>query len=150
MHCYLYKKYVGEVPSGHIVDHINHIRYDNRLINLRENTRTGNMHNKSKKKDASSKYYGVSWHQRSERSEASVKKDHVDYKIGRFQEELEAARSYSKKASELYGEFAITSMCLRFHDLYCCGFSQYLPLFRYPHCLSVTEFFISNRESTPH
>ena len=42
-----------------LVDHINHNPLDNRLVNLRFNTYSGNGHNKTKVENATSKYYGV-------------------------------------------------------------------------------------------
>lgn len=55
LHAYL----MGDKP-GHVIDHINNIKHDNRIENLRFVTRTINAHNKSKPKNASSRYHGVS------------------------------------------------------------------------------------------
>jgi hypothetical protein len=55
---YLY--YYGYMPIKEI-DHINGIRSDNRLCNLREATRQENLRNQKKHKTNTSGYKGVSW-----------------------------------------------------------------------------------------
>lgn len=50
----------GEWPNGHI-DHINHVRNDNRLANLRDVTRSENNKNVSRGVH-NNKDIGVSWH----------------------------------------------------------------------------------------
>jgi len=50
----------GEWPK-HQVDHINHVRSDNRWINLREATNQENQKNASKRKDNKSGLTGVHW-----------------------------------------------------------------------------------------
>lgn len=53
----------GEWPASEI-DHINHVRSDNRIANLRVTPRSKNARNKSKRRDNSSGFAGVSWHRR--------------------------------------------------------------------------------------
>lgn len=50
--------YYSRWPNGEI-DHINHIRSDNRIVNLREVSRKGNMRNKTKSKRNSTGHTGV-------------------------------------------------------------------------------------------
>lgn len=45
VHRLVYEAFVGEIPEGYEIDHINTIRDDNRLSNLRVVTRKGNMAN---------------------------------------------------------------------------------------------------------
>ena len=90
----------------YIIDHINHVRHDNRSSNLRINTQSGNNHNKQKAKDKSSKYYGVYWSVKDKRWHVSINKDAINHYIGTFGNEHEAALAYNKKAIELYGENA--------------------------------------------
>lgn len=107
MHIYIYKKYMdGKIPTDHVIDHINRIRYDNRIINLRTNTSSGNGHNKTKVKGASSKYFGVYWSKKPQKWLASITKDYKQYHCGLFKDEKEAALAYNKRAIELYGDFA--------------------------------------------
>ena len=51
----------GEWPKEHI-DHINHDRGDNRLVNIREASRWENNKNASMRKDNTSGVTGVMWH----------------------------------------------------------------------------------------
>jgi hypothetical protein len=64
------------------------------------------MHNKSKIKDTSSAYYGVSFWKNEKKWAAAVAKDGKRYYLGLFTDEKEAALAYNKKATELYGDFA--------------------------------------------
>ena len=45
VHRLVYETFVGEIPSGYEIDHINTIRNDNRLGNLRSVTHLDNMRN---------------------------------------------------------------------------------------------------------
>lgn len=61
----------GEWPSGHI-DHINGVRSDNRLINLRSVTRQENSKNIRKAQNNASGITGVYWHSARKKWEASI------------------------------------------------------------------------------
>ena len=109
MHRYIYLKHVGEIPKGYVIDHIGlgetdslKKRLDNRLINLRLLTLSENSHNKTVPKTASSRYSGVSKTQHN-RYMAHIMCQNVDYYLGTFSTELEAAEAYNKKALELFG-----------------------------------------------
>lgn len=106
MHIYLMHKVHGYKPEkGKVVDHINRVPYDNRLSNLRINTCAGNVHNKTKKPNASSRYIGVFKEQNAWK--ADIKKDGVKYKLGRHETQEDAARAYNSKALELFLKIAI-------------------------------------------
>lgn len=89
-----------------LVDHINHNPLDNRLSNLRFSTHSGNAHNRTKIENATSKYYGVYWHNTLQYWVSEFNKDHIRYIVGYFTDEEEAAAAYNVKARELYSEFA--------------------------------------------
>jgi hypothetical protein len=84
------------------IDHLNGDKLDNRRKNLRVCNASQNAANAKKRKGCSSKYKGVSWDK--------VKKNWMVYAngiyIGRFSNELQAAKTYDLKAKELFGEFA--------------------------------------------
>jgi hypothetical protein len=61
---------------------------------------------KIKKSNCSSKYFGVSYHKRHGKFLASIKKNGKLCHLGCFENEIEAALAYNKKAVELYGENA--------------------------------------------
>lgn len=95
---YLY----GELP--HEVDHINTIRNDNRIINLRPCTRGQNACNRNRQKNNKSGFKGVSWDKKTGKWVAQIKaKRHV---IGYYTNIQEAADAYALSASRLHGAFA--------------------------------------------
>jgi HNH endonuclease/AP2 domain len=104
VHRVLFYLYYGYLPEE--VDHINRIRIDNRIVNLRAATSAENACNQKKKSNNTSGYKGVSWYKRYNKWRAAVCKDNRHYTIGYFDDVVEAAKSYNKKALELHGEFA--------------------------------------------
>lgn len=95
----------GEWPSE--IDHINRNRSDNRLANLRLSDRT---HNNCNKPPSGRKMYsqrkGVSFDKKRGKWVAQIRFGKDIYNLGRFQTEDAAACAYTKKAEELFGEFA--------------------------------------------
>ena len=94
----------GYLPK--CIDHINGIRDDNRIINLRSCTMSQNNMNRSSLCGSSSKYKGVSWDPKNNKWISRIKLLGKHIWIGRFKDEVDAAKAYNKKASELHGEFA--------------------------------------------
>ena len=76
----------------HEIDHINNVRDDNRIENLREATHSQNMRNTSSHKDSSSKYLGVSWHKRDKKWQVRINVDGKKHHLGYFTVEEDAAR----------------------------------------------------------
>ncbi len=72
------------------IDHINGIRNDNRLENLRWGSHSQNSRNKKKKMNCSSQYQGVSCKKRNNKWEAQIKINGITKYIGYFDTELEA------------------------------------------------------------
>jgi len=87
------------------VDHINHVRTDNRVCNLRWASTSQNQMNR-KKSWGSSKFKGVSFDRRKRKWGADLKKDGKKRRMGYFESEEEAAKAYDEKARELFGDFA--------------------------------------------
>ena len=52
----------GKFPPDEI-DHLNHLRYDNRFVNLRHATRVENSRNQSMQSNNKSGFTGVCWHE---------------------------------------------------------------------------------------
>ncbi len=103
MHVYLMNK---EENDERVIDHINNIKHDNRLSNLRLSTLSENCHNRVKKEGTSSKYYGVTYHKTRKFWRAYITKDKKMNRIGNFKTEIEAAKAYNEKAKELYDDKA--------------------------------------------
>lgn len=83
------------------VDHIDGNGLNNVRSNLRPATASQNAANR-KAQGGSSRYKGVSWHKRSCKWQAQIKRTNLGY----FDDEKEAARAYDDAAREDYGEFA--------------------------------------------
>jgi hypothetical protein len=94
-------KYIMGKCDGYIIDHINRNKLDNRKSNLRFTDYSGNNHNHNKRKNGTSIYKGVT--KRAQKWYASVRKEHVKYYLGAYEEEVMAAIAYNIKAKELYG-----------------------------------------------
>ena len=91
----------GYMPTEQI-DHINHIRTDNRISNLREATHTENDRNAKKRHDNTSGVTGVSWHKKDKRWSARINTDGNRINLGSFVEYHEAVNA-RKNAETLYG-----------------------------------------------
>lgn len=91
-------------PSEH-VDHINRDKIDNRRQNLRACTVSQNLRNAFRNK-TSSGFKGVSFHKGSKRFIARICVNGSIINLGSFLDAREAAMSYNKAASEIFGEFA--------------------------------------------
>lgn len=72
------------------LDHINHIKDDNRIINLREVTHQENCKNRSMRKDNSSGIIGVYWHKRDKKWTPIIIGENKRIHIGRFDDFFEA------------------------------------------------------------
>lgn len=89
--------YYGEWPSGQI-DHINGIRDDNRISNLRDVTLAENSRNKRMHKNNKSGVIGVSWYPSTKKWAADIGIDGKRTRLGYFASIEEAAAA--RKAAE--------------------------------------------------
>jgi hypothetical protein len=96
---------MGALP-GVIVDHINGNGIDNRKKNLRLCTQQQNMRNQKSHRDAKSIFKGIWKISDCNRWGARIWDGTKRIYLGLFKNELDAARAYDKKASELFGQFA--------------------------------------------
>jgi len=105
---YLLHRVVFFIHHGYFpkyVDHINGVRNDNRIENLRECTHSQNHQNKSLGATNKSGYKGVS-KAKCNKWRARIKKDGKEFHLGTFDTVEKAAKAYNEKAIEIFGKFA--------------------------------------------
>ncbi len=88
------------------VDHENGNGIDNRRANMRLGTSSQNGANRRTVTPHSSRFKGVCWDKRRGMWRARIGYDGKKIGIGWFEDEVEAARAYNKKAVEKFGRFA--------------------------------------------
>jgi hypothetical protein len=95
----------GEWPIDEI-DHINNIRFDNRIANLRQASKEENNRNKVISRRNTSGIKGVTWLKSRQKWVAKIcfKRKHTT--IGYFTLKEKAAEAYAEAAHRLHGEFA--------------------------------------------
>ena len=106
VHRVVYTMHHGEIPEGMSIDHINNIRDDNRIENLRMCTHQQNHYNRGKQSNNKSGYKGVSWHKQKGKWVAQIKIDGRNKFLGFFEDPKEAYDKYCEVAIGRYGEFA--------------------------------------------
>jgi len=94
----------GEFPArNRDVDHINGVRGDNRLANLRVVTRSQNNQNQRKPRAGkSSRHIGVCWAQRDGKWAAYIKAGARRLSLGYHDTEEAAAEAYRRAKAELH------------------------------------------------
>lgn len=99
----------GEYPNEEI-DHINSIKDDNRLTNLRQATRSQNCMNMKLRSDNKSGFKGVYWREHAKRFTASIWKDGKRKTLGYFDTAEQAHKAYVQASINVHGEFANTGV----------------------------------------
>ena len=92
----------GVLPTSKL-DHVNRIRDDNRIDNLREATNKQNSWNRKRSCTNLSGFKGVSADKNRWRATLTV--DNKKIRLGRFNTPEEASAAYQAKAREVHGEF---------------------------------------------
>ena len=88
------------------IDHIDGNGLNNQRNNLRKATHQENMMNRQSNKNSSSQFKGVHWYERTNKWQARITFNQKRISLGYFTSEIDAAKTYNKKALELFGEFA--------------------------------------------
>ncbi|MDU6435210.1 MAG: HNH endonuclease [Pantoea sp.] len=96
--------FYGTWPAGEI-DHINGVKTDNRIENLRDCSKSDNQCNRGMNRNNSSGYKGVYLHKKSGKWMARIGRQGKSYGLGYFSTPQEAYSAYCAAASNLHGEF---------------------------------------------
>lgn len=99
-HRVIWKLVTGEEPEQ--IDHINHIRLDNRLANLRASDVVENARNMTRRRDNSSGVTGVHWHKPGNKWRAQIKSRGGKISLGLF-DEFDQAVAARRAAEVEYG-----------------------------------------------
>ncbi len=95
----------GSLPSG-FLDHINTVKTDNRISNLRIATNSENQANKKKSIKNTSGFKGVTWNKKCGKWQASIKVMGRNLYLGLFDEAAVAHQAYAEAANRHFGQFA--------------------------------------------
>ena len=95
-HRVIWEMHHGPIPKGMQIDHINRIKDDNRIENLRLVTHTQNQWNKDPK--------GYTWNKADQVWQAQIQRDGKIRYLGRYNTETEARNAYLK-AKEEHNEY---------------------------------------------
>lgn len=100
--------FLGHTPDGHklVVDHINGIKADNRVENIRIVTNRFNLSVGKRKSDnrVTSKYPGVCWHKCSKKWAAVLRLDGIPRNLGVFTNEIDAAHAYQDELLKIQSQ----------------------------------------------
>lgn len=100
----LMHRFIFDLDNDRQVDHIDGNGLNNQRSNLRIVTAAQQSYNKKKQQNCTSQYKGVTWWSRDGTWKAQIMKNGVNYHLGYFQNELDAALAYDSKSKELHGE----------------------------------------------
>lgn len=117
---YVYVKFKGKVILAHRIcwflhyssirsgplDHINCMKNDNRISNLREASVTENNRNRPKPANNTSGFKGVSFHKDTGKYHARITVDKVGHSLGYHQTAALAHEAYSAACLKLHGDFS--------------------------------------------
>lgn len=102
--CVLLHRYLLNYDGKDIVDHKNNNPLDNRKCNLRIVTKKQNSMNKTSRKNATSKYIGVSWAKNVNKWSCQIHVNKKKIHLGLFEKEDEAARCRDIATKKHFGE----------------------------------------------
>jgi hypothetical protein len=108
-----WRMHYGDDPGAAQVDHINRVRTDNAIKNLRLAEPGENNFNMSIRSDNKSGLKGVHFRRDINRWAAKIKHQNTNHCLGCFDTKEQAATVYDAKAVELFGEYALTNAQLQ-------------------------------------
>ena len=97
--------YVTRAWPKNQIDHINNIKVDNRLTNLREANNSQNQKNAGLRNDNSSGYKGVNYHKITGKWRAQIRINSKKTHLGLYTTAEDASRAYEAGAKLHHGDF---------------------------------------------
>lgn len=95
----------GKWPTN-LIDHINGVRSDNRITNLREATSAENQYNILKAKNNTSGVKGVTWSKQHKKWRAQCRVNGKNHRLGLFADICEAEQVVKQFREQHHGKFA--------------------------------------------
>lgn len=89
----LMHRLVMDAKKEEVVDHINHIRHDNRRKNLRITDSMKNAQNRKRLENTISQYRGVTFNKHVKKYRTQITINHIHYSLGYYDNEIDAAES---------------------------------------------------------
>ncbi len=113
----------GKPRKGYVIDHINNNKLDNKRSNLREATFSQNSQNRKKMnaKNTTSQYIGVRY--KDNKWEVCCSNTY----LGRYDDEIEAAKIYDKYVLIKYGKDASTNNLVNYNEIENITIEEILP-----------------------
>lgn len=105
----MHRLLLGDRDGSHI-DHVNGDGLDNRRENLRHVSVAQNQWNRSRPRNNSSGFKGVSWVAQKQLWRADITANGISRCIGYYSTKEDAARAYDMQARALHGEFAVLNL----------------------------------------
>ena len=102
LHRIIWNMFVGPIPKGFYIDHINGNKIDNRIENLRLATNSQNQQNRPAPKNSSSGYRGVTWHKAAKKWMSRICCNGKRITIGLFETPEDAYKAYQREAKKLF------------------------------------------------
>ena len=106
IHRIIWEMHNGPIPTDLQIDHIDGVRHNNKIENLRLCTQTENNQNTVKRIDNTSGYKGVRWHKKTSKWYAQISVNGCAKHIGSFNTAEAAYEAYCTTVKSLYGDFA--------------------------------------------
>lgn len=100
----------GHFPTD-LIDHVNGVKYDNRLCNLRPATRSQNLMNRRMHSNNTSGLKGVYWHKGAKKWKAQCRANGKHYHLGLFENAESASAAYQAFAAKHHGAFFNDGIC---------------------------------------
>lgn len=94
----------GSLPNG-VIDHINQIRTDNRICNLRDCSVSDNVYNSKTRTDNTSGHRGVFWNKQSKRWVAKINRNSKQIHLGSYQSKEDAIEAFKVAATKITNGF---------------------------------------------